>query len=241
MGLREDIIEEFETTYDTVVTKAKASSKPTKVYLRIGGKNLELSKELSSCWNSEELTLKGTDTQEYIGSYHELHSNSSEVIVKLLEDNLEKASFIIEEQGYTPTKKSAAFPKKLIKLIDKYKDAKDVAIENIIVLEVDENGRTTSLDDWKKAYEAALSGERGMYERRAVYVDDVLCIHASAAIEHLDCFEEYRSKAKERDPRKDCNLIYKACETTGGMFKDVYCRYAEPEEIEVEIARLENK
>ena len=113
--------------------------------------------------------------------------------------------------------------------------------ENLKPLNVDDEGRYVSKEQWLQAANDC-DNPRFHGDSRAVIVDDCLvCINAAAAIENFEGFEEFRQKRKTRDPRKDGDLLYKACEVSNGSFKGHRVRYAEKDEIlaQVEIIKGE--
>lgn len=110
--------------------------------------------------------------------------------------------------------------------------------DNMQLLSIDENDRVVTKAQWLEAADNC-DDIRSHGDSRAVVIDDsTVCINASAAIEKFSGFEEFREKKKVRDPRKDGDLLYDACEVSNGTFKGHRVRYAERDEILAQIEML---
>jgi hypothetical protein len=153
----------------------------------------------------------------------------------------------IEPGTYMDSNRSVQLPQSFKKFIQEYQEAvkywKNVPETDIKILREDENNRVVALGDWQKAYNDAET-ERSLRESRAVIIGGrILCINASAAIEHLPEFEEYREQLKRgleesSDPRKQGDKLYKACER-GHWFKGHTVEYASKEVIKEQINIME--
>lgn len=100
------------------------------------------------------------------------------------------------------------------------------------LFDIEEHGRVVSDETWKILIKRVLSGKQRLNnEQRAVIIDNILCCNASAAIEYLPEFEDYRRHSTNRNPRKDGDLLYKACESKSHKYKGHKVYYATANDI----------
>ena len=144
--------------------------------------------------------------------------------------------------------KTRSLPKELKEVVDAYRDywaymgnPDRATLEanrraRLQLFDVDDTGREVSEAKWCEMIARASSGvERVDHEQRAVIIDNILCVNASAAIEYLPEFEEYRRKLTKGtdtgDPRKAGDKLYDACESKSHNFRGHKVFYATADDI----------
>ena len=226
-----------------------------------------LKNNMKNCFSKETkhswfISAKGTSTlYNIVNTQINIDTNYLELILSRTSDGTLrkidlKSWYDIDDwmirgitSSYIENNTAKKLPKKLREYIAEYKsyysvyknnepeevDAEDA--NNYIVIHKDENNRIVTNEVWLEMAELAESMPRPKYESRAVICDGYLCVNASAAIETLPMFEEYKISKKGYDPRKSGNELYDACDkhTT---FRGATVWYATKEEI---LTAIKNK
>lgn len=143
--------------------------------------------------------------------------------------------------SYFDTNKKRKLPKEIRRAIEEYREywkfqenpnkdeIEQQELQNIRAYAYDENGRKVTKQMWLALAEVADT-PRVKGESRAVFIDNQLVCNASAAIECLEIFEDYRNGNRKIDPRKLGDKLYAACESDR-YFQGSFVCYASEEEI----------
>ena len=107
----------------------------------------------------------------------------------------------------------------------------------------DENGNEVTLRQWKIAQREAAKNERPHREHRAVVQDisepgapEIIYINAAAAMRAIKDYTIYNKMDGTRDPAKDGDKLYDACDSKGEIeFCGYKWYYATPEDIQKKI------
>lgn len=107
----------------------------------------------------------------------------------------------------------------------------------------DEDGNEVTLHQWKIAQKEAAKNERSHREHRAVVQDisepgapEIVYINAAAAMRAIKDYTIYNKMDGTRDPAKDGDKLYDACDSKGKIeFCGYNWYYATPEDIQKKI------
>lgn len=190
--------------------------------------------------NEEDKLALRCDHLEEIGMHDYLHPK----VVNLYGFDIKKFSQFCVPKSFMNTSKQLELPRDVKIAITEYNEYWDYwsdpnvrqyekeRLESLVFYpyydQENNSGRIVEVKDLEKILERVQKGEeRQDGESRPVVVGGQLFINASAAIESSDKFEGYKNdKENIRDPRKDGDKLYDACES-GGTFWGKSVEYAD--------------
>jgi len=158
-----------------------------------------------------------------------------------------KVDELIARNGAIPAKDNHWISYQLNELnaeMDKAKERSKKELQ-LVSYNKDEYGHEVSRYDWEKAKIEAAKPNRVYGEHRAVVQDvhipgqpEIIYINAAAAMRAIKDYTELNRMDGERDPAKDGDKLYKACDSNGKITIGGYhWYYATPDDVQKKINR----